>query len=971
MPRVAYFQTNFTAGELTPRLRARVNWEKYPNGVEELQNFLIQTHGPVEKRPGLRYVAEVKDSSKAVRMIPFEFSASQTYVLEFGEEYIRFYTNGGQVLDGAVPYEIATPYQDDEIFQIKYVQSADVIFLVHPNYPPKRLSRFGATDWTLEDATFLNGPFMALNETETTIQASARSGEITLTAAPANGPELLANGTFDAFQSSEMVDNNYFSLNPDADWTWGTGWVHDQTALNALHGAGEILALSQDIGAVIGQVYRVSFTVSGRSAGSITVSLGGATGTPRATNDVFTENLTASTTDVLAFTPSIDFDGAIDEVSVKRLTPDSIWTWGTNWAQNVVDENAVHTAGATAALSQAIDVTAGLTYEVVFTVSSRSAGSVTPYIGTAAGSAVSTNTTSTQRIVAAGSTLTLSFVPTSAFNGKIDAASCKLYGENAVVFYNDHVGSVWKLQHETGGVAITAGTLANPCKFTSANHGLKTGDQIILLSMSAKEWAALSGLSFSVTVVDANNFTIPYDTSYFKALSAGYWIKKYGGYALIISVVDGRHARAKVIDTFSDTTPTTNWAEGAWSDYRGYPGAIAFFEERLFFAGSAGQPQTLWGSVSGSYQDFQLGTEDDDAVEWTLSSDKLDIIQWLCSSKVMLIGSSGGIWRLMASAVNEALTPTNFTFKKEISIGSSDISPIQTGIVGLHVQRHGRRVRELAYNFEIDGYVSQDMTLLSDHICQATIVDMDLQMEPDIILWCVLADGTVAAMTYERAQSVVGWHRHLTSGDFESVAVISEDEGDQIWFVVKRSINGATVRYVEYLNHATVEADEDQFFVDCGSTYDGAPADEISGLSYLEGETVKVLADGSVHEDRLVSAGKIVLDADYSVVQVGLGYDAILKTLPVEAGAAEGTAQGKIKRIHGVTLMLENSHGIEAGPDADNLLAVPTGDALFSGDIYQAFVGGYDNLGQIYLIQSEPMPTTIQGIVPRMTTYDA
>lgn len=972
MPRVAYIQTNFTAGELSPRLRARVNWEKYPNGVETMENFLIQTHGPAAKRPGLRYVAGVKTHSKKVRLIPFEFSVSQSYVLEFGEQYVRFYTNQGQVLDGAVPYEVATDYLEADLPDIKFVQSADVLFLVHPDYPPKMLARYGHTSWKLTSLEFKNGPFLPLNTTETTIEPSATSGDITLTAVPADGPELLTNGNFEAPLSPEMVNNNAFSFNPDDDWTWGANWSHDQTNLNALHGAGDTAALSQDVSALAGYSYKVVFTVSGRTAGSVTVSLGGATGAARSTNATFTEYLTASSTAALAFTPTVDFDGAIDSVSVKKLTVTTAWTFGVNWAHNTVGEKATHTAGATNSLDQAILTTTGEIYQVVFTVSGRSAGSVTPYIGTQVGKAVSTNTTSTQLITANGPQ-TLSFVPTSTFDGNVDSVSCKLYGKTATVFDSQHVGSYWRLRHETGAT-IVAATQANPCLLSSAAHGLKTGDKVILLNMQPGVWSTLSGLSFSVTVADTNNFWIPYDTSGFTGYlaSSGSWVKANGGYCRITSIVSGQTARAEVIDSFSSTGATTEWAEGAWSDYRGYPGAIAFFEERLFFAGTATQPQTLWGSTVGDYYDFYLGAEDDDGVEWTLSSEKLNIIQWLCVAKVMLIGTAGGIWRLMSSSLNEPVTPTNFNFKREISTGSDGRQAVQSGIVVLHVQRQSKKVRELAYQFEIDGFVSQDMTLLSEHITGDGVAEIALQSVPDIILWCVLTDGTLAAMTYERAQSVVGWHRHETDGLVESITVIPGANSDEVWLAVKRTINGSTKRYVEFMEPADAAADlSDRFYVDCGATYDGVAANQISGLDHLENKTVNVLADGTVHPDCVVASGKITLNAKYSTVQVGLPYTAVLKTLPIEAGAAEGTAQGKIKRIHGLTLMLADAAGLYAGTEESDATLVETGSGLFTGDVYQAFIGGYDNRGQIHLQQDDPLPVTVQGIVPRVTTYDA
>src|SRR3972149_6290866 len=147
-------QISFSRGELSPALQARVDLAQHPTGLKPCRNFTIQRHGGATNRPGTQFIAEVKDSTKKVRLIPFIFNASQTYVLEFGNLYMRVYRDGVQLLSGGNPYEIVTPYVEADLAELQYVQSADTITIVHPNYAPRELARTGHTTWTLTTITF-------------------------------------------------------------------------------------------------------------------------------------------------------------------------------------------------------------------------------------------------------------------------------------------------------------------------------------------------------------------------------------------------------------------------------------------------------------------------------------------------------------------------------------------------------------------------------------------------------------------------------------------------------------------------------------------------------------------------------------------------------------------------------------------------------------------------------------------------
>lgn len=287
------------------------------------------------------------------------------------------------------------------------------------------------------------------------------------------------------------------------------------------------------------------------------------------------------------------------------------------------------------------------------------------------------------------------------------------------------------------------------------------------------------------------------------------------GIVEITAVASTTSATATVLQAIGSTDATHRWSEGYWSNFRGWPHAVAISpEERLTFGGSASFPLTTWGSKSGDYTDMTEGILDDDALIMTLiGSGSQNTIRWLIAKDVMLIGTYGGEHALGASSIDEALTPTNIKASLQSSYGSEDIQPMIAGNAVLFIQRGGRRLREMIFKFEKGRkgeFDAEDLTVFANHITESTINEMAYQRTPDPQVWCVRNDGQMAVLSYERAQDVWSWCRLITStnlagtqteSDFESVAVIpSGSEEDIVWVSVKRTIGGATKRYIEYFS---------------------------------------------------------------------------------------------------------------------------------------------------------------------------
>jgi len=674
MARVAVQLTNFTGGELSPRLDGRNDLAKYNSGCKTLENMIVYPHGSASRRSGTQFVAEVKDSTKKTRLISFEFSTIQTYILEFGDQYIRFYKDNGQILSGGSAYEISSPFLEAELFDIKFAQSADTMYICHPNHQPRKLTRTGHTNWTLTNDVIINGPFMDHNVETTTATPSHKTVGATTTV---------------TFSSTTGINVNQGFLSTD-----------------------------------VGRLLHIK-------------------------------------------------DGHLKITSVTSTT-------------------------------------------------------------------------------------------------------------------------------------VVVGT---------------------------------------------------------------------------------------VIIDLGITTPTTDFALGSFSDTTGYPSCVTFFEQRLVFAGTTAQPQTIFFSRSADYENFDdkyhETVADDDAIVYTIASNQVNAIRFLTATRTLIIGTAGGEFAVNGGGTGESITPTNILINKQSNHGSANVDGIAVGNATLFLQRAKRKIRELAYNFDVDGYVAPDLTILAEHITESGITQMAYQEEPNSIIWCVRTDGQLLGFTYQREQQVTAWHRHIFGGSFgsgnavcESVEVLPTDDSEyQVWVIVKRTINGATKRYVEYLHNLDFDETNDTSFnyLDSQLAYDGSATTTISGLDHLEGEEISVLADGSTHPNKTVSSGAITLDRSSTKVKVGLPYVSLLQTMRIDAGADNGTSQSKTKRIYEITARLYESIGIEIGPDLDNMERIPfrssanamnSGVNVFTGDKEIEFRGNYETDGFIVVRQTQPLPLTILSLYPKLQTND-
>ena len=448
------------------------------------------------------------------------------------------------------------------------------------------------------------------------------------------------------------------------------------------------------------------------------------------------------------------------------------------------------------------------------------------------------------------------------------------------------------------------------------------------------------------------------------------------------------------------STATSFWRLGVWGAGTGYPACVTFNQDRLLWAGSPAYPNRIDGSNTSDYENMaptQLDglVVDSSALSFTLNSNNVNVINWMLSDEWgLLVGTATAEWIIAASSQQNAVTPTNITAKQTSKYGTSSVPPVKMGKATLFVQRAKRKIREMSYQFTLGTFQAPDISLVSEHLTKGGIKQMAATFAPQPVLWMVRTDGTLVGMSYDKDQEVNGWHRHRMGGYsnaaqtlppvVESVAVIpSPDTGrDELWLVVQRYVNGSVKRYVEVTTKYWEDGDAvaDAVFVDSSAVYSGVATTTVSGLTWLAGQTVAVLADGATHPAVVISnAGVATLVRSASKVQIGLSYTSTGKTMRIEAGGADGQAQGKIKRIHRAIMRLFQTVGTTLTPNAGVATVEPfrtSADlmdnpvALFTGDKRWAYEGSYELEGQVVWSQTDPLPSNVLMVAAQLETQD-
>lgn len=431
-----------------------------------------------------------------------------------------------------------------------------------------------------------------------------------------------------------------------------------------------------------------------------------------------------------------------------------------------------------------------------------------------------------------------------------------------------------------------------------------------------------------------------------------------------------------------DYTVTPPINRSLFASTSNYPAKVSYHGQRLVFGRSVNQPETVWASKVGAYNNFSISTpiQDDDSVEFVIASTILQPVAHLVGLKKLLVLTDEGEWMIYGDQ-DGILRPTAINPNQEGYAGAkSDVVPVVVGNSVVYVQARGTVVRELSFDQSQGGFAGQDLTNYSSHLFDGySIRSMAYARQPHSILWVVRSDGTLLGATYVKEQEVLAWHRHDTgaSGVFERIAVLPDNTAgeDVLYAIVKRTIDGSTVRYVEvFASRHVVDVVTDAIFMDATITYSGTPVTTITGLDHLEGEPVAILADGSVISDGslpayTVAAGSVTLPAAKAVVHVGIPItypDVVTLDLDVQGS----NIRDKKKRVQGLSaLVLDSGVGFYAGPDANNLIEhrlelwqpVPT---LMNGLAEVLLTCTYEEKGRVMVRVKDPLPFTLLALMP-------
>lgn len=932
-------KSSFAGGELSPSMYGRTDIAKYDSGAAVLRNFFVLRYGGAANRPGFKFIAQTYNKKKAV-LIPFMYSTDQNYIVEITAGRCQFYTDGGIVVkEDGTPYSIENFFTDKDLedaAKIKYTQSADVLFIVHPAHAPMTLTRYGNLDWRFEAMDITGGPFDASNFNSAYIVTKTQ--------------QWTTPGTYTVHIPAGINSIEYKIAGAGGGGGGGNHMSHGPYLYGGNGGSGELLT--------------GKMTVTSNSDYQVIVGAGGSGGVGVKYSDSQTSGESGGNSS-FGNISARGGGGGYRATTPSYSSSDGEWLGGSDGANGTS-----YGAGGAGGNGTGWSGTAGSGgngwVEILYSAS------------------IGDNTTVKASDVYGDITLTAS----DDIFAKSDEGSLFSLTHFLETDYKKGTPS------STGGnlqvsVLPKSNVYVESFGFWDGNFSLEKYDPVSLQWVNVRTQSGNRSQNYSLTEENTSESIASYRVTSTE-FNTGVWSGEnekqrgyitiqsiggdYTGHVLITEYVSPTVVKGTVKKQLASTDETRDFAFAAWNGEKGYPSATGFYEDRLVFAGSKGFPQTFWTSKTGDYYNFgtSIPSADDDGITATLNGGQMNGIKAIIAFGEMLLLTAGGEFKV--SGGGKAITGSNVLSQPQEYRGVSDVNPVTIGSRIIYVQHQGNIIRDLAYSYDVDKYTGDDLNLLASHLFEGhKIISMTYQQIPNSIVWCVRDDGLLLGLTYIKEQDIYAWHQHTTAGGkFVSVCNIGGSTEDKLYAVIERGGQ----YYVEIMESRDKSTNvEDQFFVDSGITYEGEPTDEISGLEHLEGYTVAILADGNVLPQQTVENGKVLLGNKYKKIHVGLPIDAEIKTLPIDFTAQDGTYLSRKKRIAAVTLLLKDSRGGLFGMKENELdefkwrsneaygepISLQTGK--FKVTIKSAT---YDETQQIIIKQPDPLPMTVLSLIPEI-----
>lgn len=911
-------QPAFTGGEISAEVANRVDLDKYQFAVLQAYNCLIKPHGPIYRRPGMKYMARTKYSDKACILVPFNGADNTDYLLEIGEKYIRVHKNGLYI-----NIEVVTPYTADMLQDLRFVQSADTMFIASGKYPVKQLARYSDTDWRFADFEITDMYF----DESTSLENYS-------------GISYTVPGTY---QFQPTVTGEY---QIDIAGAGGGGGGGVKYSKPREHGHSRYCVG----GGAGGNGERIikTVTLSKDTSYTVTVGSGGAGGSGKGDYGTASSggNGGNSTACGLVGRGGTGGDGGSRE-SIDGSYQNTKGTQGTTYG-----------AG-----GGGIGGIAGTTYKDNAGKAGANGWVKILYTGnkelTPSGTQGDITLTSNKNIFASSK-------PGTYIKLKQEIASKTVSTSNGTT-ERVRVGENWKV--------ISHGTWSGSFAIEKSDDGESWKEYRKYTSKddyNPSESGSVTEPVFlrAVCTISSGTCTVDLTAMAYNA----------EGVVKLTEITSDSTAKAHVEKELGSTDMTTNFLWGAWSEEFGYPQTLCFFQDRLCFGGTKKQPYMVWMSRTGDYGNFSVekasGTvTDDSAVALAFVSRKQFKILHLIASTDLIVLTAGNEWTVSGS---DTVTPSKAVPKMQTTRGCSTVEPLMIGGRIVFVQGRGSTVRDMAYSYETDSYGGNDLTLLAKHIIEnVQIVDSAYKQEPDSTIYFVRSDGTMACLSYIMEQKVYAWSTIETQGKIEAVAAVQEGDEDIIYLVVKREINGVTVRNIEYLAKNPAKSNNPDDYIMLDNAIEYSTAEKSSGeteidAAELAGEKVTVIGDGRMYSGLTVSQdGTVTLPAAVQHAFIGLPYRSIVELPNVEIKTGDGTMQGRKKQISNCILRLSNSLGGMVGPDINtmDLMNFDEQNAvsdikLFTGDKHMTLpIGGFNNEGRVIIVTDEPYPFNLLAVV--------
>ena len=907
-------QPSFTAGEISPYVANRVDLDKYKSALLTAQNLVIRPFGGCYRRQGSEFIGKVKYDDKPTALVAFNAGIDDAYLLEIGYQYIRIWEDGKYT-----GTELSTPY--DNVDNLQFTQSADTMFICSGDYPIQCLQRT-AIGWTFKEYE-ITEPYYD-SDVPTVSKETSFTKPGTYTVAPQlTGKydiEIAGAGGGGAGITTEQYEGKH----------------HRKLYQAYLGGPGGD-----------GETKKITYTLTKGELCNITVGKGGKGG-----KSVYQERKT---------------DGDI-------LKSEN----GTNGGESSFNGKTAKGGGGGKARRK-INQSEDLQTE--------------NYHGTAKGGAPGNceDVTHNPTQITDGKDGQNGYVRVT-FSGNNELKPSATSGNDVTItatkdmftpgMINSHIKLTQQAENQSDRIEIQASSITKETQsiqvgkaWKITTHGTWKGKVTIYQSDDNKTWQEYRSYKSNndqnftesgtvttptwmkaVAVTDANNGS--------GKLTVDFSRNPYSndGTAKITEVVSPTEVKVSVTTDFANTDKTRVYALSSWNDDNGYPKMACFFQDRLVLAATKKEPYSIWMSRTGDYPNFGIekvdgGVTDDSAIKADLITRNGFEILHLVPAKDLVILTTGNEWIIEGSSV---ITPAKINPRPQTMRGSNTCHPQHIGNRIVHVQRSGKTVRDLGYQYDADNYNGDDLTLLATHLTEGhKLVSSAYIQEPNSTLYYVRDDGVLLSLAFIKEQNVFAWSHHKTDGKYKKVASIPNGASDVLYVTVER--NGKT--YIERFN-PNLEA---AVYMDSYVTGSGSSVEAL----HLAGKTVQVLADGTRMQDAVVPEnGLVAFGQSFSDITIGLAYETRVEQPGPDIGLKEGTMQARISKINTVVLRVEKSYGGHIGytfkdKDMDEL-RYEDYETLETGDIVQQMPVaniGSNTKNHICIKHDEPFPFELNAII--------